>query len=133
MKFYINQYATLPILAVTPVYNNAYVEASDINNMLENAAITFTMTNSKGKLVVPHKSANLLSKDDCDEKKDVYLIYYKFTEEETSVPGIYKGQFKIDFFNEEGSTPNTRGGLILPLKEDLEIIINPSSIRTTII
>lgn len=135
MKFYINQYATLPVLAVTPVYDTR-IEADNINEMLEKSAITFTMVDSKGKLVVAHKNASLYSNIGCNKNinlDDNYVIYYKFTEKETSKPGVYKGQFKIDFFNDSNSTEVSRGGLILPLKEELEIIINPSNIKTTII
>ena len=135
MKFYINQNATLPLLVVSPVLSTR-VNSIEVNNQLENAAITFSMIDSKGKYVIAHKSASLLMRQDCDGNdvlSSIYNIYYKFTEQETSIPGMYRGQFKIDFFTEVNNPRTFTGGLILPISQELEIIINPSFIKTTII
>jgi hypothetical protein len=43
-----------------------------------------------------------------------YYICYKFNSVDTKIPGIYKGQFLIK---------NDEGNLILPIREELFIII----------
>jgi hypothetical protein len=51
-----------------------------------------------------------------------YYIYYKFTSRDTNTPGRYVGQFLIK---------NDEGNLILPIREELYINIQPSFISET--
>jgi hypothetical protein len=51
-----------------------------------------------------------------------YYIYYKFTGRDTNTPGRYVGQFLIK---------NDEGNLILPIREELYINVQPSFISET--
>lgn len=128
MNFFIKQNATLPVLKMRPI-EDSNLDYEKFMTMLENSAITFSMrdkqtgvykiANKQGGIVLRTKRVN-------NNQLDEYYIYYKFTTKDTSTSGTYEGSFHIDFFG------NTTGNLIVPIREELNIIITDSFTRTTV-
>jgi hypothetical protein len=121
MKFYIKKGADLPILKVEPIRDGR----SDYKNFmedLETASIYFSMVDTKtGIYKITNAEAYLVAKETTEPTPTVeYYIYYQFKKRETNTPGIYKGEFLIR---------NENGDLILPLREELTIIILDSFIK----
>ncbi len=120
--FFIKKNSELPILQMR-VINDGRSEYKKIFDNLENASITFSMMETEtNKYRVFNKQALIIPVEVDGFNKTEYYIGYKFTQKETSIPGYYKGEFKIDFFNDETS-------LIVPIYEDLFITISDSFIN----
>jgi len=74
-----------------------------------------------GMYKITNAEAYLVAKETTEPTPTVeYYIYYQFKKRETNAPGIYKGEFLIR---------NEDGDLILPLREELTIIILDSFIK----
>jgi hypothetical protein len=90
---------------------------------LEVSTIFFTMINVEtgiAKIVsAPCEIVNLILPLGATPE---YYIYFKFTARDTNTPGRYTGQFLIK---------NDEGDLILPIREELYINIQPSYIKET--
>lgn len=121
MKFYIKKGADLPILKVEAIKDGR----SDYKKLMEDlqsSAILFSMINTEdNSYKITNSEAYLVAKETTEPTPNVeYYIYYKFKKRETNTPGIYKGEFLIR---------NEDGDLILPLREELTIIILDSFIK----
>lgn len=121
MNFYIKKNADLPILKVEPIKDGR----SDYKKFmadLETSTILFSMVDTKTNTYkIANAHAYLVAKETTEPTPSVeYYIYYKFKKRETNTPGIYKGEFLIR---------NEDGDLILPLREELTIIIIDSFIK----
>jgi len=119
MDFFIKQNATLPVLKMQVVKDgrSGYIQFME---SLEVSSIFFSMVDYETgipKIVsAPCEIVNLILPEGATPE---YYIYFKFTEMDTDTPGRYQGQFLIK---------NDEGNLILPLREELYINIQPSFI-----
>lgn len=122
MDWFIKEGATLPILKLQVVKDGraGYIQFMET---LEVSTIFFTMINEETgipKIVsAPCEIVNLILEPGAPAE---YYIYFKFSSRDTDTPGRYVGQFLIK---------NDQGNLILPLREELYINIQPSFISET--
>jgi hypothetical protein len=122
MEFYIKQNATLPVLKMQ-VVKDGRAGYQQLMRDLEVSTIFFTMIDVETgipKIVsAPAQIVNLILPEGSDPE---YYIYFKFTSMDTNTPGRYQGQFLIK---------NDEGTLILPIREELYINVQPSFISET--
>ena len=121
MNFYIKKGADLPILKVEPI-KDGRSDYKKFMEDLETSTILFSMVDSKsGVYKIANADAYLVAKETVEPTPIIeYYIYYQFKKRETNTPGIYKGEFLIR---------NENGDLILPLREELTIIVLDSFIK----
>lgn len=125
--FTIKQYSTLPILKY---YLSDYImnTASITEDMLSNVAVTFSMYNIKtNRYVIANVAADIETYDINECKPYRYALSYKFNELNTSSPGTYLAEFKIDFLGDEC------GKLTLPIFDKINVVIQPTLTRTTVV
>ena len=122
MEFFIKQNATLPVLKMQVVKDGR----SGYLQLMEDLAVStiyFTMVEVETgipKIVsAPAEIVNLILPLGAEPE---YYIYFKFSSRDTNTPGRYVGQFLIK---------NDEGNLILPIREELYINIQPSFISET--
>ena len=122
MEFYIKQNATLPVLKMQ-IVRDGRSGYQQLMRDLEVSTIFFTMIDVETgipKIVsAPAQIVNLILPEGTDPE---YYIYFKFTSRDTNTPGRYEGQFLIK---------NDEGNLILPIREELYINVQPSFISET--
>ena len=120
MEFFIKQNATLPVLKMQIVKDGRsdYVVFMD---QLEVSTIYFSMINTaNGIPKVVSAPANIVEKTFAEHGTPTeYYVYFQFTSTMTNTPGRYVGQFLIK---------NDEGNLILPIREELYINVQPSFI-----
>lgn len=123
-EFYINQESTMPFLKMELINDGRY-DFDKFYELIQDADITFTMTNSDtGVIKVANQKALIESfgVDTCSEK---YYIYYKWKKRDTKLKGKYTGKFKITFGNytsgDNISYENEE--LLVPIQEELIIYI----------
>ena len=76
------------------------MEKYDITDeMMENVAVTFSMIDENGNFYIANYGADLkLSEVRSDEPDEVnYTLIYNFSKFDTTYPGQYRGEFKLDF------------------------------------
>jgi hypothetical protein len=90
-------------------------------DQLEVSTIYFSMINTaNGIPKVVSAPANIVEKTFAEPGTPVeYYVYFQFTSTMTNTPGRYVGQFLIK---------NDEGNLILPIREELYINVQPSFI-----
>jgi len=128
MDFHIRRYSTLPILTLSVSDDIVFKEK------LENCTVTFSMIDVEtGKYVIANKSGSVVFKEKIikttTNDKDCFIVF-KLSKMDTRFEGIFKGEFKIDFFN-EGETDSCEN-MIFPIKEELFIYIHDNIVKTTI-
>jgi hypothetical protein len=122
MEFFIKQNANLPVLKMQVVKDGrgGYLE---LMQDLEVSTIFFTMIDVETEIPkivsAPCEIVSLILPLGATPE---YYIYYKFTGRNTNTPGRYVGQFLIK---------NDEGNLILPIREELYINVQPSFISET--
>jgi len=122
MEFFIKQNATLPVLKMQVVKDGraGYLE---LMQDLEVSTIFFTMINVETEIPkivsAPCEIVSLILPLGAAPE---YYIYFKFSSRDTDEPGRYVGQFLIK---------NDEGNLILPIREELYINVQPSFISET--
>ena len=121
MNFYIKKGEDLPILKVEPI-KDGRSDYKKFMEDLESSTILFSMVDSKsGVYKIANADAYLVAKETVEPTPIIeYYIYYQFKKRETNTPGIYKGEFLIR---------NENGDLILPLREELTIIVLDSFVK----
>lgn len=121
MDFFIRQGASDPILKMRMI-DDGKNDKSSFNEMLENAKITFEMSDLKtGTPYILNAECNLTNRNKkFNYINDEYYITYRFTEEQTSEIGKYEGKITIQFNDGNG---NNTSKLILPIREKLFINI----------
>ena len=127
--FFIKQNSTLPLLKV-PLYQSILLEYDIDEDMLEDIAVTFSMTEvDSGNYIIANKEADLVLIDE-DKRPDAekYNLVYKFTLDDTKKTGRYYGEFKIDFLSD-----NCEGKITIPNNSPIRIIIGNSITKTTVI
>jgi hypothetical protein len=130
-QFVINKNSTLPYLEMEAVQDGRHTYKK-LYLAIQAATITFTMTNMETGV---KKIANApcyispINDETCEER---FKIQYRWNKRDTSDAGVYIGQFKIKFDNDitvEGMT-FPKGELIVPIAEELQIIVNDGSIKS---
>lgn len=125
MIFTIKKNSKLPILKMKIFKDGRnFQDVSTFMNLLEEQdTITFSMKNvDNNQYKIVNKQGVLLLKTPATENSVVeYYISYKFNEEETDTVGIYKGEFKVTFSNDDY--------IILPIQDELYIHIKDSFIQ----
>ena len=129
-QFVINKNSTLPYLEIEAVQDGRHTYKK-LYLALQAATVTFSMTNVENGV---KKIANALCyvvPFDTDCCEDKFKIQYRWNKRDTSEAGVYIGQFKIKFENnitiEDMTFP--KGELIVPIAEELQILINDGSIK----
>jgi hypothetical protein len=125
--FYINQNSTLNSLRCELINDGRYdyLKSYRFNNAIQNADVTFSMTNvDNGRIKISKSPATivLVDQDTCDER---YILEYKWQKRDVNDKGIFDGKFEIVFrgdLKEENITYDD-GNLIVPIYEDLRICI----------
>ena len=122
MDFYIKERATLPILKFQ-IVKDGRAGYQQLMQDLEVSTIFFTMIDVETEIPkivsAPCEIVSLILPLGATPE---YYIYYKFTGRDTNTPGRYVGQFLIK---------NDEGNLILPIREELYINVQPSFISET--
>lgn len=128
--FFITKGSTLPNLRME-VINDGRYDFKKLYLALQSADVTFTMTDlNTGVKKIANAKADIVEKnlDTCDTQ---YVIEYKWKQRDTSIAGTYIGQFNISFSDDlsvEGmSFPS--GNMIVPIAEDLVIVINDNGLK----
>jgi hypothetical protein len=130
MNFSIKQYSELPILKLR-LLRDGRNDYKKIDQYLENSALTFSMKDMKtGIYEIANEAAELVLKNPCTEDggKEYYIVY-RFTQTDTSRPGTYLGEFKINFINDAMTVSSA---LITPISEPLYIHIIESFVKSDI-
>lgn len=134
--FYINQGSVNNPLRVELIDDARYeyMKNETFNNAIQNADITFSMTDEDGILKISKAPCSLVLTDEgtCDER---YIIEYQWKERDTKKKGVFTGKFEITFNTINDSNGNEIndlkeegvkfpiGNLIMPIYEDLSIMI----------
>lgn len=130
-QFVINKNSTLPYLEIEPIHDGRHTYKK-LYLAIQAATVTFTMTNMKSGI---KKIANApcyivpIDGEACEEK---YKIQYRWNKRDTSEAGVYIAQFKIRFDSDitiDGMT-FPKGDLIVPIAEELQIVVNDGSIKS---
>lgn len=128
--FFITKNSTLPSLRLE-VINDGRHDFHKLYLALQAADVTFTMTDSEtGIKKIANAPAYVVEKqtDGCEEK---YVIEYRWQKRDTNTTGTYIGQFKIVFSGDLSMADTTFpvGEMIVPIAEDLFIVVNDSGIK----
>lgn len=128
--FVITKNSTLPNLRME-VINDGRYDFYKLYYAMQTASVTFTMTDlDKGIKKIANAEAFIVEKEglSCEEG---FVIEYRWKPRDTNTAGTYIGQFKITFdgnIKADGlHFPN--GEMIVPIGEDLEIIVNDNMIK----
>jgi len=107
------------------------LEQYDITpDMLENVAVTFSMTEADtGLYRIANVAGNLVVNNNRPEYPDevTYTLTYQFKLSQTRKAGRYLGEFKLDFLGENC------GKITLPTQNQINIQISDSSTKTTVV
>jgi hypothetical protein len=120
MIFNIRKNASLPVLKMQVVKDGTN-DISDFMSLIESSDIFFSMKNMEdGSYKIINSNGGFVEKTFLDPNaKTEYYVYYRFSENETNLPGTYEGEFIFK---------NDNGTQILPIREKLIINIKESSI-----
>jgi len=121
MEFQIRQGSSEPLLKLRMIQDGKN-DKSSFNDMLENAKITFEMSDYQtGEYVILDAPCMITTRTKLyNQTTDEYYIVYRFTEEQTAKIGKYEGKVIVQF-RDTNLSPTTK--LILPIKEKLYINI----------
>lgn len=120
MEFFILQNATLPLLKMQ-IVKDGRSDYVTLMNLLEVSNIFFSMINTAtGIPKVVSAPASIVEKLYSEFGTPTeYYVYFQFTAMQTDTPGRYEGQFLLS---------SDEGNLILPIREQLFINVQPSFI-----
>jgi hypothetical protein len=128
--FFIKKNSTLPRLKFE--LSEAILLRYDISEeMLENCAVTFSMQDANsGIYKIANKGADFLVNEDFTVNPDdsKYSLIYKFGLKDTANPGIFLGEFKVDFLGEGNC-----GKITFPVTDKITIVVQDSSTKTSIV
>ncbi len=130
MNFYIKKDSTKPVLKyqLTQKIREQYDITDD---MLENVAITFSMIDAEtGLYRIANVAGDIIINNDRPAYPDEvqYTLVYNFTLANTAKTGRYIGEFVLDFLGN-----NNCGKIKLPTSDTINIIINDSITKTSVI
>jgi hypothetical protein len=125
-EFFIKKGSINPVLEMELINDGRYdFQKSLINEALQDSTVTFSMKDEEtGLLKISKGKVNIVLADEnsCQER---YILQYKWSERDVKTEGIYNGWFEINFngaISSDGVDYPT-GNLIVPIEEDLRIII----------
>lgn len=129
-NFFIKCNSTYPELKY-PLTQQLREKYDITDDMLENVAVTFSMTDTEtGLFRIANVAANLVvvtdGKKQPDEEK--YTLVYRFKLQQTSKKGRFNGEFKVDFLGE-----GKCGKITLPVEGNIQILISDSITNTTVV
>jgi len=127
--FNIRKNSTLPLL-IMKCYSSGDLDYDKFLTMMNNCAITFSMIDVEtNQYIIANREAGVYIREKIIESSEPYeyYIYYRWREKDTKTPGMYKAEFKLNFFGDNC------GSLTVPIMEDLYINIQDSITKTTII
>jgi hypothetical protein len=130
MNFFIKKNSTLPelIFPLTQKFMDYYNITAD---MLDNVAVTFSMTNAEtGLYAIANVPANLIIETPRPNYPSdlLYSLSFRFKLSQTKKTGNYIGEFKLDFLGNENC-----GKITIPDDQMINIIISDSITKTTVI
>lgn len=124
--FKIKQNSELPTLRMRLIDDGKYsfLKRDTYNNAIQNASITFSMTDERGVLKISKANAEIVFENNgcCDSS---YLIEYKWKKKDTKNKGLFNAWFEINFGDDifEDGVEYPHGKLIMPIQEELKIHI----------
>ena len=132
--FVINRNATLPTLKMEVINDgrNDFWRCFVALQATEPGAVTFSMWNQDtGIYKIANAPCAIMFDEDggCEER---YYIQYAWKDGDTDEAGIFNGTFRIRFndnYVADGVLNPPVGDLVIPLEEDLTIIINNNGKR----
>jgi len=101
-NFFIKKDSTLPLLKL-PLTQHMMEQYDITPDMLENVAVTFSMTEANtGLYRIANVAGNLVVNNNRPEYPDEveYTLTYKFKLSQTRKAGRFLGEFKLDFLGE---------------------------------
>lgn len=127
-EFFICKGSINPLLRVEPIYDGRFdFKKSLLNSALEGSiSVLFSMCDEEtGILKISKAPAEvvLAKTDGCEDR---YIIQYRWNERDVKKEGFFKGWFEIKFnenLTDGDGTDYPKGNLIIPIQEDLRIII----------
>ena len=125
-EFFILTGSLHPFLEMELINDGRYdFQKSLLNDALQDSVVTFNMKDEDtGILKVAKAKANIVLAED-DSCQERYVLQYKWKKRDVSKEGGDKGWFEIAFngnITSEGIEYPT-GNLIVPIEEDLRIIV----------
>lgn len=127
--FFISKNSTLPKVKL-PLLQSIREQYDITDEMLDNVAVTFSMKDTEtGLYRIANVAADLVINTNRPEYPDEveYTLEYKFKLRETSKPGRFEGEFKLDFLGENC------GKITLPNNQPINIIIGDSITKTSVV
>ena len=117
------QNATLPLLKMQ-IVKDGRSDYVTFMNLLEVSNIFFSMVNTAtGIPKIVSAPASIVEKTFAEPGTPTeYYVYFQFSSMQTDTPGRYVGQFLLK---------SDEGNLILPIREQLYINVQPSFISST--
>jgi hypothetical protein len=128
--FFIKKNSNLPKLKFA-ISEDIRLHYDISEEMLENCAVTFSMQDAEnGVYRIANKGADLVVNTDfvSNPDDDKYNLVYKFSLTDTAIPGIFLGEFKVDFLGADQC-----GKITFPITDKITIVIQDSSTKTTVI
>ena len=128
-NFFIKKDSTLPVLKY-PLTQHTMEQYDITPDMLENVAVTFSMTEADSGLYrIANVAGNLVVNNNRPEYPDelTYTLTYKFKLSQTRKAGRFLGEFKLDFLGEYC------GKMTLPTQNKINIQISDSNTKTTVV
>ena len=122
--FFLKKHSTLPVLRLQLI-NDGRHDFKKFHEAIENASITFTMTNTETNVIKIANAEAYIAEKEGEGCETQYLICYKWKPRDTKEKGVYEGVFNIHF-NEDLTSEYTtypNGDLIMPIREKLIIVI----------
>ena len=125
-EFFIMKGSVNPVLEMELINDGRYdFQKSLLNDALQDSVVTFNMKSEEtGILKISQANANIVlaNEDSCQER---YILQYKWKERDVKQEGTFYGWFEIKFNGNLTSdgVDYPKGNLIVPIEEDLRIII----------
>lgn len=125
-EFFIMKGSVNPVLEMELINDGRYdFQKSLLNDALQDSVVTFNMKSEEtGILKISQAKANIVlaNEDSCQER---YILQYKWKERDVKQEGVFYGWFEIKFNGNLTSDgiEYPKGNLIVPIEEDLRIII----------
>ena len=124
LEFYIHKDSVLPQLRMELIDDGRH-DFWKFHEAIQNADITFTMTNINTGLVKILNAPCYIKLREDGGCEDEYVICYDWKKRDTKEKGVYDGVFTINFGKDLKSddTVYPNGELIMPIREQLQIKI----------
>lgn len=126
--FFIKKDSTLPKLKYGLTHH--VMQKYDItSDMLDNCAVTFSMTDENGFFRIANMEAKLVINNDQQEFPDetTYTLSYQFKLHDTRKAGRFEGEFVVDFLGDNC------GKIKFPVDTQIPIIISDTTTKTDVL